>query len=226
MRARTRKIVITLGIAGAALGVTAGPAMGAPSGEASGVEGGLQTPIDDVDVPAVPFVALPPGGDESVLGISVPGFIDTGLLSVGSNADGSDGVISESTVLGASALPGVADLSADVISSVCNADPAGASGGSGVVDGEAAGTPLAASADPNTQVAVPGVGVVILNEQTTEGEQLTVRAVHVLVDTPGGITSDLALATVVCSAGTGVGGGDIPEAGPASPTSSNPSLAG
>jgi hypothetical protein len=227
MAPRARTIVLAIGVAGAAVGLMAGPATAQtePSGSASGVEGELETPITDVTLPPIPLVELPPGGENSLPGIDVPGLVSADLMEVQSNATGANGAESSAEVSGLSALPGVADVAGELISSSCLSDPSGTEGDSTILGGSAAGTPLAVSPDPNTSVDVPGVGSVTLNEQTTNGSQTTVRAIHVVVDTALGVGADLAVATSVCDSGLGSGPA-LPVEPPAPPTSSTPKLAG
>jgi hypothetical protein len=229
MALRARKLVITIGVAGAAVGLTIGPAAAQtePSGSASGLEGRLETPITDVTLPPIPLVELPPGGEDDILGVDVPGLASADLLQVQSNETGNHGAQSSAQVVGLSALPGVADVTGELIASACLSDASGSEGASTILGGEAAGTPLAISPDPNTTVDIPGVGSVTLNEQTTNGSETTVRAIHVVVDTALGVDADLAAATSVCDSGLGGSGGpNLPVEPPATPTSSTPTLAG
>ncbi len=229
MTPRARKIIVAIGAAGAAVGLVAGPAAAQtePSGSATGLEGLLETPITDVTLPPTPFVELPPGGEDDIPGIDVPGLASADLLQVESNQTGPNGSESSAQVAGLSALPGVADVTGDLIASACSADPSGNEATSTILGGSAAGTPLGVSPDPNTTVAVPGVGSVTLNEQTTNGSETTVRAIRVLVDTPLGVGADLSVSTSVCDSGLGGGGvPDLPLEPPATATPSTPTLAG
>jgi hypothetical protein len=228
MAPRARTIVLAIGVAGAAVGLMAGPATAQtePSGSASGVEGALETPITDITLPPIPFVELPPGGENSLPGLDVPGLVSTDLMQVESNETAGNGAQSSAQVAGLSALPGVADVTGELISSACLSDASGTEAESTILGGSAAGTPLSVSPDPNTSVDVPGVGSVTLNEQTTNGSETTVRAIHVVVDTALGVSADLAVATSVCDSGLGGGGPDLPAEPPATPTSSTPTLAG
>jgi hypothetical protein len=223
MAPRARNLVLAIGVAGATVGLMAAPAAAEPSGSASGLEGALQTPITDVELPPVPFVELPPGGEAGLPGgIDVPGLASADVLSVASNAIGEDGAESSAEVVGLSALPGVADVAADLITSACVSDPAGAEGDATIVGGSAAGTPLDVTPAPNTAIDLPAVGSITLNEQSTEGSQITVRAIHVVVDTALGVGADLAVATSVCNSGLA----DLPVEPPATATPSTPTLAG
>jgi hypothetical protein len=236
MAHRARKLAIALGIAGVAVGMVAGPASAdEPSGSATGVEGLLETPLTDITLPPIPLITLPPGGENQVQSISVPPLVSADLLQVASNETGSNGAASSSSVAGVEAIDGVLPVDgvlADVVTSECVSNPSGSSADSAIVDGSALGIPLAVSPDPNTTIAVPAIGSIVLNEQTKNGSEQTVRAVHVVVDTALGIGAEIAIATSVCDAGVGGGGGDggggaeLPPAEPATPTSGTPTLAG
>ena len=233
MRHRARKLAIALGIAGVAVGMVAGPASAdEPSGSATGVEGLLETPITDITLPPIPLITLPPGGENEVQSLSVPPLVSADILQVASNEVGSNGAESSSSVAGVSAIDGVLPVDgvvAEVITSACTSLPSGTSADSAIVDGSALGIPLAVSPDPNTAIAVPAIGSITLNEQTKNGSEQTVRAVHIVVDTALGIGAEIAIATSVCDSGTGGGGGaggELETAEPATPTSGTPKLAG
>jgi hypothetical protein len=242
MAHRARKLAIALGIAGVAIGMVAGPASAdEPSGSASGVEGSLDTPITDITLPPIPLVTLPPGGENQVQSLSVPPLVSADILQVASNETGSNGAESSASVAGVNALDGVLPVDgvvADLITSECVSNPSGSSADSAIVDGSALGIPLAVSPDPNTTIEVPAIGSITLNEQTKNGSEQTVRAVHVIVDTALGVGAEIAIATSVCDSGLGGGGGggggagaggggdELPPAEPATPTSCTPKLAG
>lgn len=226
MKFRAQHVVVAIAVAGASFGLLAGSAGAEPSGGAEGISGELLTPITNVSLPPLPIVNLPPGGSTSVAGVDVAPLVSTGILNAASEQTSPTGAASSASVAGVSALPGVADLVADLISSECSADGSNVSGSSAIAGGTVAGTPLAVSPNPNSSVAVPLVGTVTLNEQQTTATGISVRAVHLVVNTPLGVSADVPIATSVCSSVAGATSAGLPEAGPAPSTSGNPSLAG
>jgi hypothetical protein len=63
--------------------------------------------------------------------------------------------------------------------SECRADPEGAQGSATVAKLVIFGQPVNVSTAPNTTITIPGIGVLILNEQTTDKDgTITVNAVH------------------------------------------------
>lgn len=235
MTPRLRKLVIALGVISAGVGLLAAPA-GAqeePSGSASGLEGLLDIPLTNITLPPLPLIELPPGGTNEVLGLSLPPLVSTDVLQVASNETPDNGSESSASVAGLEALPGVAEVAGELIASSCQATPSSSSGDASLVDTSVLGIPVAVTPQPNTSIAIPGLGSVTLNEQTTEGGRTTVRAVHVAVDAPL-IAADLAVATSTCAAGAGGGPGgpggpvtpEIPVAEAPTPTPATPTLAG
>jgi hypothetical protein len=229
-----RKIAVVLGVAGVAVGLVAGPANAEePSGSATGLEGLLETPILDLQLPPIPLVTLPPGGSEEVLDLSVPPLAAADVLQATSEQTGPNSSESSASVAGVSAIEDVLPVPgvlAGVVTSACSASPSGNTAESAIVDGSALGVPLAVSPDPNTTISVPMIGSITLNEQTTNGTETTVSAVHVVVDTALGVGADIAIATSVCDSGIGGGGSGVEPtlevAEPATPTSGTPTLAG
>ena len=231
MNGRTARVLAGLATAGMAIGVWAGTAGAAPSGSGSGLSLNVTGPAP-VNVPAIPLVTLPPGGSTSVLGVSVPGTLSTGVLNAASMATGASGATSSASVANVSALPSVAPISASAVSSSCTSDPSGTSGTSSIVNGSALGTPVAVSPTPNSSVSVPLVGTVLLNEQHTSGSQISVTAIHAIIATPLGVGANLPVATSICDSGlaspgtTGATTVAANQAGAASATTANPTLAG
>jgi hypothetical protein len=221
-----KQLVVVIAITGASLGLLAGTAGAEPSGGAEGISGDLLTPITTVSLPPLPVVNLPPGGSTSVAGVDVTPLLSAGVLNAASQQTSPNGSASSASVAGVSALPGVADLVADVVSSECAADGSSVAGSSAIANGSVAGTPLAVSPNPNSSVAVPLVGTITLNQQQTTATGISVRAIHLVVDTPLGVSADVPIATSVCSSVAGATSAGLPEAGPAPSTSANPSLAG
>lgn len=64
--------------------------------------------------------------------------------------------------------------------------------GSELVDAEVAGVPIEGAPEPNTEIELPGIGRVVLNEQTVRqtanGSSLVVNMIHVFVTLPNPIT--------------------------------------
>lgn len=168
------------------------------SGEAFGVFVGI-TSVNGtiVSVPKRPDVVLPSGGgaaQDQIASITSPGVIDSQTLTVqtsgsinGSNAKAQ----STATTQHLNILNGLvtADAVVAVASSTGNVGVSATSSGAGstllglTIGGVVMGnvTPL-----PNTIVPLPGVGNVILNEQTTGGDgvqstSLTVNMIHVVL---------------------------------------------
>ncbi|MGH3747742.1 MAG: choice-of-anchor P family protein, partial [Micromonosporaceae bacterium] len=164
-----------------------------------------------LSVPALPEAKYTPGADKSVLrltGSAVTdqsrGLVDARVLNarsygsegmVASRASAADilvGLQASSKNKQAQALLG---LSAELITAECKIGPNGVETDSKLVDVKlrtvagqskplvdlAAGVQVEAPA-PNTEVNVPGVGKVVLNEQIKTDKGVTVNAIHVKVD--------------------------------------------
>jgi hypothetical protein len=147
---------------------------------------------------ATPSVTLPATGDigdADLASVDVAGLLSTKTLSsvttgvVGENAASAQ---SYSTVQDVSILNGVitAKLVEAMASSTGNGAQAGSnSAGTTLVDLVINGVPKGlVSPSPNTQIAVPGVGTLILNEQTASGNGTTstgldVTALHLVLTT-------------------------------------------
>jgi hypothetical protein len=149
-----------------------------------------------VSVPKRPDVVLPSGGgteQDQIASITVPGALDSQTLTVnttGSISGTNASAQSSATVEKLNILNGLvtADSVVAVASSTGNGMSATSSGAGSTLIGLTVGgvvfgnvTPL-----PNTIIPLPGVGTVILNEQTTGGDgvqstSLTVNMIHVVL---------------------------------------------
>jgi hypothetical protein len=217
---RYRKVVlapIAAGLAGSLALVMSAPA-GAQEGEANGIRGTVNVIGGTLlSIPNTPHEEQPPGGSSQVAGL--PGAVapaaTASILAASSDANGSSAAVADLTAVNG-LVPGVANvLTADAISSECS----GADGSSSLVNAVAAGVPaLALSPPPNTTVPVPGVGSLVLNEQTSDAGGITVRAVHLTVNVAGIVTAEIVISESVCLAGI--------EALAAEATAGDPNLTG
>ncbi|WP_026239710.1 choice-of-anchor P family protein [Parafrankia discariae] len=128
----------------------------------------------------------------SLAGINVPGVLTAGQItaaggSIPGNPTYGAGVLD---IAGVNILSGL--ITADAIRSQANVVKSPGSPGTLDATGTTftnlvvAGTPISASVPPNTGIVLPGVGYVILNEQSQFGDTLVVRALHVVI-TVGGV---------------------------------------
>ncbi len=189
----------------------------------SGEAFGASVVVTGVTVAQIPDVVLPPAGgaaSATVVGVSAPGVLTSGTLSVATNGTTTPTTASSdasSTVQTIDLLGGTitATLADARSSSTCGGGTASSSDTGTqllgvVVDGMAIG----ANPPPNTIVALPGgIGIVRLNEQITNGDgvttsELTVNLIHVVL-TAGPMTGDV----IVGSAHS-----DVNCAGPLAPT--------
>lgn len=156
-----------------------------------------------VSVGALPTVSLPPEGGgpfrESLLSANLAGLAPVGLGRVSTEGNSAVGSAKSSA---ATVDVGVAGLvTASVARSRCSATTAGADGSASVVDLVVAGIPVSTvDAGPNTSIALP-VGRVIVNEQRRSGAQITVNAVHVILNAPL-VTADVVIAQARCAVTT------------------------
>ncbi|HEV8685686.1 MAG TPA: choice-of-anchor P family protein [Gaiellaceae bacterium] len=140
-------------------------------------------------LPQTPAATLPATGDiadADLASVNVAGLLTTKTLSsvttgvVGENAASAQ---SYSTVQDVSILNGVitAKLVEAMASSTGNgAQAASNAAGTTLVDLVINGVPTGvASPDPNTQIGIPGVGTLILNEQTPSGDGTTSSGLNV-----------------------------------------------
>jgi hypothetical protein len=213
---KIRNLLIPVAVGSALVVGTSLPA-GAdePSGSATGVDALVDTVVTTIDVPPVPQVVLPPGGSDGLVDLDVPGALSAGVLAVTSTGANGTDANSSASVAAVDAVEGI--ITAALITSVCAATPDGFDATSALTEAAAAGVPLDATPPPNTGVDVPAVGSVVLNEQETTANGVTVRAVHATIDTPV-LGAELVISESACFAGTA---GE-----PAEPTPGTPNLAG
>jgi hypothetical protein len=127
----------------------------------------------------------------SVAGVSLPGLATTGVIDTSvasSDASGSAVSTATATVNGLSLLGGL--VTADAVTSVSSAISSSAgystsSTGTIFTHAVVLGIPILVDVAPNTRIALPGIGFVILNEQTpsvtSSSATLTVNAIHIHV---------------------------------------------
>lgn len=140
-------------------------------------------------VAPTPDSTYPPGGTFTVANLAVGPFASNATATATTAGDPTSGTSSASATvdsLGVT-LSAVASLALTGVNSTCTATPTGATG-SGLIAGGSLNllsisTPLNAAAAPNTTVTIPGVGSLVLNEQSTDPTTgiLSVNAVDVTV---------------------------------------------
>ena len=157
-----------------------------------------------VAVPATPSSTYPPGGTNTVVGLSVGPFATDSTLTATTGGDPATGDANASATvekLGV-ALPAGVSIAVTGINSTCTATPAGATGSGTIASGKVTlpllpAITLNANAGPNTKVSVPGIASIVLNEQTKDANGvLTVNAVHVTL--LGGAGADLIIGHAQC----------------------------
>jgi hypothetical protein len=156
-----------------------------------------------VAVPATPSSTYPPGGTNTVVGLSVGPFATDSTLTATTGGDPATGDANASATvenLGIT-LPVGNSVSLTGINSTCTATPAGATGSGTIAGGTISvlgiPTTLAADAAPNTTVNL-AIGKIVLNEQTTDPSTgvLTVNAVHITL--LGGAGANLIIGHAQC----------------------------
>ena len=171
-------------------------------------------------VSPTPLVVLPADGtrqQEETVSAEAPGLLDTGVLRAETEGNQETG---NSTATGAVAdaevLPGPQGatpsvLSADVISATCTATPEGNTGSATLTHATlSSGQTLDVSPGPNTQITVPNVAEIFLNEQTTNSDgSLTVNAVRIVV-LPGALDGNDGAEIILGSATCGPNSAAVP----------------
>jgi hypothetical protein len=189
-----------------------------PIGDASALTVTVTVAGVSVTLGPTPAVSTPPGGSDTRINQAVPAAgTSVSVLTASSQPSGAN-VTSLAQVVGANVLSGT--LTADVISSTCTATPSGATGSSALANAQAAGVPINVSPPPNQTLTLPGVGMLILNEQVRSGSSsITVNAVRLAL-TGALIGGGILISHSACSAdATTVAGGT---AGPAGAVPGNP----
>ncbi|HEV2640932.1 MAG TPA: choice-of-anchor P family protein [Actinocrinis sp.] len=140
-------------------------------------------------VAPTPDSTYAPGGTFTVANLAVGPFASNATATATTAGDPTTGDSSASATvdtLGVT-LSAIAALNLTGVDSTCTATPAGATGSGLIAGGNLSllgiATPLNAAAAPNTTVTIPGVGSLVLNEQTTDPATgiLTVNAVDVTI---------------------------------------------
>jgi uncharacterized repeat protein (TIGR01451 family) len=173
------------------------------TGGAFGEQVQLTTLLGTISSGPTPAVTLPPGGG----GPFTAALARTGLLFL-FGADvldvrtqggrvGSDIVVTSSADVAKATILG-GTIRAEGIHSDCRADLSGAQGTTRLARLVIAGQTITVAPAPNTTLNIPGVGQVILNEQTQpDPHTITVNAVH-LKPNGGLISTDIILAQSRC----------------------------
>jgi hypothetical protein len=187
------------------LGMAAAPQSTSMTGEAYGV---YATTLTGSQAKA-PLATVPVAGgmgDAEALSVGVPGVVQAeDLLAIATGAgDSHDASAEASSVAGRinilSGLITAEGLVAQASSAIHETTVNSNADGSHFVGLLVNGVALPATPAPNTQVALPGVGRVILNEQVSGGDgvnstAITVNMIHVLLETT--VTNLLGVTTTV-----------------------------
>jgi len=206
IRLRGVSLVALAGLALAA--ATPAWADGTVSGSAFGVSVNATVAGIHVTAGPAPTVTLPPtGGNLSQSLVSICAGTGCSVLSAGilnaatqGSTTGSPNSASSASVATVNALAGV--VTADVIASNCTASTSGVSGSSTLTNAKVGGATVAVNPGPNTTLTVAGLATVILNEQITSSNSITVNAVHILLNL-GLATGDIIIAQSHCDATPG-----------------------
>jgi hypothetical protein len=155
----------------------------------------------------MPTVTLPSGGggpfQDHAVNVNVPNVLSLGVLDVSTQgAIGPNGSVTSSADLATlNLLAGVVMI--DVVKSSCSASESGTSATTSLVNARAAGIGIPVDPAPNTTIAVPLVGTLILNEQlrSTGGgnSAITVNALHLKLNSPVAGTGDIILSQSRCA---------------------------
>ncbi len=178
------------------LGLTAQVQAGTGTGEAFGVS--IETA--DVTVAKTPHVVLPPDGSKDPVEDQLFGFDEPGLLSSSTMYVSTQGRISgnNGTITSSATTEDLDVLGGLITADMVLADSTSgehtdqgqqksarlSSGGSFFLGLSVAGVAVENEPPPNTTLPLPGVGIVVLNEQFETGDNLTnssltVNAIHV-----------------------------------------------
>ena len=201
IRLRGVSLVALAGLALAA--ATPAWADGTVSGSAFGVSVNATVAGIHVTAGPAPTVTLPPtGGNLSQSLVSICAGTACSVLSAGilnaatqGSTTGSPTSSASASVATVNALAGV--VTADVIASSCTASSTGVSGSSTLTNAKVGGATVAVNPGPNTTLTVAGLATVILNEQITSANTITVNAVHILLNL-GLATGDIIIAQSHC----------------------------
>ncbi|PZS32660.1 MAG: hypothetical protein DLM58_09425 [Pseudonocardiales bacterium] len=169
-------------------------------GLSASVLGGLVT------VPPTPARSCPPGtgGTTSTIGATLLGALGQVGVLTATNACNGLGVSSATgqaaNVALTNVLPGLAAITADLVTATCSADGTTNTGSTSLVNAKLGTTVLDVSPAANTVLLnVPGVLTVTLNEQTTTAGALTVNAIHIHFVLPVvGTVTDVIIGSATC----------------------------
>lgn len=167
---------------------------------ASGSAFGEQVRVGVINSGPLPTITAPPGGTNSLVSVSVPGLLQTGVLTVTSNATtGPSGSVS-STANATNVTIGSALLTVSALASQCHIDSTGHQTGAATVGTVTVrGNPVTVTSAPNTTLSIPGVGTATFNEQIAATGSITVNAVRVHLTGALG-NGDIIIAQSMCSA--------------------------
>ena len=220
-----------LAVAVAALSVTmmanAGPALAKPAtaetgylGSAYGTEVTVNSAVRSGRSALSSLGCASPLGAKdtnSVASVSVPGVLSTGTVDTSSQSEATPGgplVTSSATTQGVKVLGGLVTATTIESDSTTNQIGPGdnfqtSAAGTQFTGLVVAGTPISGTPAPNTKISLPGVGYVVLNQQTGSigktRAALTVIGVHVYV-TEQSKAARVGTQVVVSSASSGLGG--------------------
>lgn len=167
-----------------------------------------------------PLVVLPADGtrqEEETVDVFAPGLLDAAVLRAETEGTQETG---ESTATGEvadvevlpSPVPGQPSLlSADVISATCTATPDGNTGSATLTDARlSSGQTLDVSPGPNTEITVPNIAEIFLNEQTENDDgSLTVNAIRIVL-LPGALDDNDGAEIILGSATCGPNSAAVP----------------
>jgi hypothetical protein len=182
-----------------------GPLSGAAFGERIRVLAPIGTKVSSGPLPTV---SLPGTGGgpitRSAATVSQPGLLSTGAMTVSTEGTTTPSLFSHSSaeVAGADIAEGA--VTADAIRSECQSTTDGSSGTTTLLGAEVFGETISAEPAPNTAIDLAGLGTLILNEQTgaltpDDGKtDITVNAVHLILDSPTKGTGDIVIASSHC----------------------------
>lgn len=125
--------------------------------------------------------SVPGSNSDSVASVNVAGLLSTGVLTVNTQVGNDATVTSSADTANANLLAGL--VGADTIHAVCSATATGASASTTIARLTVAGQTFTnLTPAPNTGIDIPGVGVVLLNEQVHPSPgTITVNALHLHV---------------------------------------------
>lgn len=207
---RAVRATAAAGSAAALMVLLAAPASAAPGAANSSAYAISANVLNIVTVAPTPVSTFPSGVDHTLVSLNAP-LLGTAVLNAITDGDANGNSSATGSAASVALLPvtgALAAVTADVISATCTADGTTESGSATLTNAKIGTTALAASPGPNTNVSVPGVATVTLNEQTTAGGVLTVNAIHIQLGTNGAL-GDIIIGHAVCGPNTPVLGSPI-----------------